>query len=51
MFQDNRLAIEQFDAAIARVGTASLIGKMALHNRAICSGWMMRATMPSTCLP
>lgn len=35
MFQDNRLAIEQFDAAIARVGTASLIGKMALHNRAI----------------
>ena len=35
MLKDNRLAIEQFDAAIARAGTASLIGKMALHNRAI----------------
>ena len=35
MFQDNRLAITQFDAAIARIGTDSLIGKMALHNRAI----------------
>jgi tetratricopeptide (TPR) repeat protein len=35
MFQDNRLAVRQFDAAIARIGTDSLIGKMALHNRAI----------------
>jgi len=35
MFQDNRLAVDQFDAAIARIGTDSLIGKVALHNRAI----------------
>jgi tetratricopeptide (TPR) repeat protein len=34
MFQDNRVAVKQFDAAIARIGTDSLIGKMALHNRA-----------------
>lgn len=35
MFRENSLAIEQFDAAIARVGKDSLIAKMAMHNRAI----------------
>lgn len=35
MFRNNRFAIEQFDAAIARVGKDSLIAKMAMHNRAI----------------
>jgi tetratricopeptide (TPR) repeat protein len=35
MFNDNRFAIKQFDAAIARAGKDSLIAKMALHNRAI----------------
>jgi hypothetical protein len=35
MLRDNRFAIEQFDAAIARVGKDSLIAKMAMHNRAI----------------
>ena len=33
--RDNRFAIEQFDAAIARAGKDSLIAKMAMHNRAI----------------
>jgi len=35
MFQDNRFAIKQFDAAIARAGKNSLIAKMAMHNRVI----------------
>lgn len=35
MFRENSVAIALFDAAIARVGSESLIGKMAIHNRAI----------------
>jgi tetratricopeptide (TPR) repeat protein len=35
MFRDNSIAIALFDEAIARVGSESLIGKMAIHNRAI----------------
>jgi tetratricopeptide (TPR) repeat protein len=35
MFLDNRLAIERLDAAISRASEKTLIGKMALHNRAI----------------
>ena len=39
MFRENGIpiAIERFDAAIARVGEDSLIGKMAIHNRGILS--------------
>jgi tetratricopeptide (TPR) repeat protein len=35
MFLENRVAIKQFDAAIARAGKDSMIAKMAMHNRAI----------------
>jgi tetratricopeptide (TPR) repeat protein len=35
MFRENGIAIERFNAAIARVGNDSLIAKMAVHNRAI----------------
>lgn len=35
MFDDNSIAIEQFDSAIARAGKDSLIAKMAMHNRVI----------------
>jgi len=35
MFRENSIAIALFDAAIDRVGSESIIGKMAIHNRAI----------------
>lgn len=35
MFRDNSIAIALFDSAITRVGSESLVGKMAIHNRAI----------------
>jgi tetratricopeptide (TPR) repeat protein len=35
MFRENGIAVERFEAAIARVGKDSLIAKMANHNRSL----------------